>query len=1391
MKFFLHSHKEMQSIILAFILIAVITIISQLYGFFQINTMNNITADIYQHPLQVSNASLRIKGEIYKIQLDMKALLSTPTNEELPSRIQDIDTQEQHIYEDLRIIEKNILGSEGRRLESETAELMKGWKPIRDDIIGLLENNHRDQAIVLSNTKNNDHVDKLENSASQLYNHAREKATGFKKSSISLFEELLITNIMTSIALLSLFFMIAYFTVTRIRKYIFRISHLTAVLSVIRDVNQLIVREKNRQTLIQGCCDILISNRTYANAWIILYDEDNHIAQSASSDNSDAFIAFKKKLESGWVPHCVKQTERSGVNHLLIRNTKESCNECALMDIYESKGAYTVQLMYDERLFGYLTLSIDTKYLDDTDEHSLLHEVGGDIAYALYNLEREKKLRVNEERYRFAVEATRDGVWDWNIATGDVYISPRWKALLGYRDDELENSFAEWEVRIHPDDKEKLFEEIENAQKIDAPLQIIVHRIKHKNGDWIWMASHIRVLFDENNQPLRMIGADSDITEEKKHEAQLLAMKELYENIINSIENLLFVKNTDYIYIVCNQAFAKFVGKPHDEIVGKSDYDIFEKDVADFFRENDQKMIADRRTRVNFEWVTYPDGAKYYLQTLKSPLLNSKGKIIGLVGNSADMTEEKKLEDALRLSNEKFQKAFNQSPDIIMITNLKTGEIYEVNETFEKITEYTREEVIGKNTFDIGLWKNNRERDQYINSLLKNDFISGIIYQYKSKNGKFIQVRASAGLIEIENETYILTIAEDITAEKALEIENRQFIHVLNQTINEIHVFRLDDFHFTYANNSALTALGYTLNEMKQLTPVDIAGNIGSVEDIRKVIKPLLEGKVSRLYIETEHIRKDGTLYPTETRLQLIELENVRYGIAMSLDISDKKRSEEALKKSQEDYKLLTDNVLDLIWKMNMDFEFTYVNPAIETILGFSAEEFVGTKLYEHCSKEEFAKIEVNISEMIRSKTHEGVTLEAVMYRKDGSEITAQVNGKLIFDNASNPIGIQGSARDFTAQAEGRKKLADAVGELEKKSNELQTILQEAPNPIMLHNENGAVLMVNNVWESLSGYSYDEIDTLDKWMDKACKNNKSVLRENMDKIYSLDHKTDIGESTITTKTGDTLIWQISSAPLGFIDGKRTVVTSAMDITELKKKDELMMIQSRHAAMGEMIGMIAHQWRQPIAGIAMDANNMLLDIGLETFDCSAAEVYANDILNQTQHLSKTIDDFRNFFKPEKAIVNIGVKAIIDETYAIVKDSLKNHGIGFTVSNLSESEVPAYPRELMQVFVNIINNAKDSLILNRTQNPSVEIKIYEDEKYVNTQICDNGIGIDKSIFPKLFDPYFTTKDEKTGTGLGLYMSKMIIEDHLHGMIEASNQEHGACFTVKLLKSQSDGQ
>ncbi len=240
---------------------------------------------------------------------------------------------------------------------------------------------------------------------------------------------------------------------------------------------------------------------------------------------------------------------------------------------------------------------------------------------------------------------------------------------------------------------------------------------------------------------------------------------------------------------------------------------------------------------------------------------------------------------------------------------------------------------------------------------------------------------------------------------------------------------------------------------------------------------------------------------------------------------------------------------------------------------------------------------------------------------------------------------------------------------------------------------------------------------------------------------------------------------------------------AAEVLKSKEKDELIIAQSRHAAMGEMIAMIAHQWRQPLSTITMDINNMLVDIELDDIDKARFREYAQSIITQTDHLSMTIDDFRNFFRRENTQEETLLSSVVNECFAIMGDALKSHDIAYNVTCDSEQRLNIYSRELLQVLINIVNNAKDALCDSDTANRRIDVLIVQEGDFHTISICDNGTGIDTEVLPRIFEPYFSTKENMTGTGLGLYMSKMIIEEHMHGKISVQSEPGRTCFSITL--------
>ena len=237
--------------------------------------------------------------------------------------------------------------------------------------------------------------------------------------------------------------------------------------------------------------------------------------------------------------------------------------------------------------------------------------------------------------------------------------------------------------------------------------------------------------------------------------------------------------------------------------------------------------------------------------------------------------------------------------------------------------------------------------------------------------------------------------------------------------------------------------------------------------------------------------------------------------------------------------------------------------------------------------------------------------------------------------------------------------------------------------------------------------------------------------------------------------------------------------------EEKQKNEQMLIQqSKLAMMGEMIGNIAHQWRQPL--MQLSAIFMYLDAYQEKGKLTPEKFNKKiqDSVSIIDYMSKTIEDFRNYFKPEKQKETFLIKECLDSALFIIDSTLKNSFIEVkTVYEKKDIKTTSFKNEFSQALLNIISNSKDILILRKIQNPLITISVFQKNHKTYISIEDNAKGIDKSILNKIFDPYFTTKHKSSGTGIGLYMSKMIIENSMQGKIFVENTENGAKFTIEI--------
>jgi len=243
------------------------------------------------------------------------------------------------------------------------------------------------------------------------------------------------------------------------------------------------------------------------------------------------------------------------------------------------------------------------------------------------------------------------------------------------------------------------------------------------------------------------------------------------------------------------------------------------------------------------------------------------------------------------------------------------------------------------------------------------------------------------------------------------------------------------------------------------------------------------------------------------------------------------------------------------------------------------------------------------------------------------------------------------------------------------------------------------------------------------------------------------------------------------------------------IKKNQKQHELLAQKTKLAAMGEMLENIAHQWRQPLSVITTASTGIKVHKEMESLTDELFNDSIDIINSSAQHLSATIEDFKEFFQPDKEKTQFNIDTSINKTLNLLSSSLKVEGIT-VIQNIEAGTINGYERELLQVFLNIFNNAKDALLLTNNER-FIFIEGYKEKNNLIIKIKDSAGGIQKNIIKRIFEPYFTTKHQSQGTGIGLYMSQEIITRHMNGKISVENVHYkyqhksyvGACFTILL--------
>lgn len=491
-------------------------------------------------------------------------------------------------------------------------------------------------------------------------------------------------------------------------------------------------------------------------------------------------------------------------------------------------------------------------------------------------------------------------------------------------------------------------------------------------------------------------------------------------------------------------------------------------------------------------------------------------------------------------------------------------------------------------------------------------------------------------------------------------------------------------------------------------------------------------------------------------------------------------QAEEALKQSEERWKFIVESNLDAAWDFNFEQDKLTKTATDESIFNIAGDNTENCHKASVIHPADLEQVNSDFQAHMEGQSDFFINKHRVM-KPNGSWSWVLSRGKVISrDEYGNPKRMIGTHTDITER--------ELVSLIHKNSSQA----------IFITDNENRIVSVNPAFAQITGYS--ETDSLGQNPNFLASgiHEKAFYKEMWKALKGLGYWR--GKITNRKKDGTLFTEYIEiylvRDPNGDVDH---YIGMFNDITqeEMFRKDQenqrdYLIQQSRMAQMGELISMIAHQWKQPLGIITSTASILQMKLTLNKFDLSHEEGQKECVtffdsnlqqINELVHnLSMIMDDFRNFYNPNKQSSSVLIESPASKALYIIRASLRSDGIEVVEHYNSQKMVTMYENEVIQVILNVLKNAQDNFREQHIPNPTITISTHSTENGTVMEICNNGGRIPEEIIGKIFDPYFSTKSEK-GTGLGLHMSKQIIETNHHGKFYAENRENSICFIIEL--------
>jgi PAS domain S-box-containing protein len=802
---------------------------------------------------------------------------------------------------------------------------------------------------------------------------------------------------------------------------------------------------------------------------------------------------------------------------------------------------------------------------------------------------------------------------------------------------------------------------------------------------------------------------------------------------------------------------------------------------------------------------------------------NSKDEVVGVISQKELITlfynrwsyflteqreELKRLNNELQEQKETLERIADTMGEGLYVMD-ETGVITHCNESMVRLLGYSKPELLGHvahERFHAHYHNQNLPLEECpIYQTIQSRSPYEGVQEFVKKDGTVIRVRVSSHpLVKNDQVTGSVSTFSDISRELEMQEQVHEseawFKGLFDLSPDGVVIIEPETASFRDFNRSAYEMLGYTKAEYAALTISQIDA-LDKPEEVERRVGEVI--KKGRSDFETRHRKKDGSTIPVMVSVQAMELGGKPYIMATFRDIGEQVKARELIEESEAMLHTIYDVLPVGITITDPEGNIVDCNSASETLLGITREEHL-SRNYEG---KEWEIIRPDGTPM---PSREFASVRALKEGKPVRDIEMGIvrdEGTVWLSVSAMPVedprfGVVVAYADVTERREYEIRLRDLserladqveheVAERLKNEAKYRNLFNAVPDAIIVHGfeDNG---MPTNFFEvndracELFGMERGALLKLSpsdiRPEGEEPEMVKELARELMEKGMI-----EVEESMRRPDGTERIIQRLSVYQR--IGIEPVVFTVMRDVTEKKMMEkehelnrQLLIQQSKMAEMGSMVGIIAHQWKQPLNSIALIVQDIAESYDYGELDETLVHSHVDQAMQQVEFMGKTIDDFRSFFKPSKLRHRFKLTRCVNDTVALIRPQLDKHRVTTEIDGDDRIEVDGYENELKQVILNIVNNAKDAFIDNGTEDPRVDILVVKKDETAVLRIRDNAGGIPEDLLPdRLFEAFASTKGEQ-GTGVGLSLARQIVAK-MDGSVRAFNSDGGAVFEITL--------